>query len=66
MKLKQFLDKLNFNSDCVIEVCDTEVSLDCRTRLTWADIHKNDFLGLGSRKVNSFTVANGRLTVYVA
>lgn len=65
MTLKYFLDRLNFTSDCIVEICDVDLSLDNRTRLCWNDMHKGDYRGFKQRKVSSFTVANGRLTIYV-
>lgn len=64
MRVKEFLNRLNFNSDAVIEVCDVAVSLDNRQRIPWKEIHTGTCGGFGARKLQSFTVANGKITIY--
>ena len=64
MKIKEFLNKMNFNSDVVIEVCDTDISVDNRTRLYRYDMGRGDYRGFENRKLNSFTCANGKLIIY--
>lgn len=64
MKIKQFLDLMNFTSDVIVEVCDTDLSLDNRKRLYWGDIHRGDYSGFENRKVSSFTIRMGTLTIY--
>ena len=70
MKVKQFLGYLNFNSTDWIEVCDVNISLDNRTRLTSHDIVDSVIAkGLGGKfadmTLQSFTAGNGKLTMYV-
>ena len=64
MRVRDFLNRLNFNSDALIEVCDVTVSLDNRQRIPWREIHAGKCSGFANRKLQSFTVANGKITIY--
>lgn len=65
MKLNQFLRLLNATSDVSVEICDTNLSLDNRSRLTQRQLGRGDYGPYADMKVQSFTAAGGRLIIYV-
>lgn len=64
MKIKEFLGKMNFNSTAVVELCDVNISLDNRTRISLVDVVKGDCGGFGKMRLQSFSIVSDKLTIY--
>ena len=65
MKIKEFLGKLNrASTDVTVEICDCNISLDNRTRISADDLWHGRYGDFSGMKLQSYTIRNGVLTVY--